>query len=74
MSTAPPPESGLRHAAAAKAPAPSTPRLPVRTALAVRAGRATAWLSRRTGRGAGGIIGGRVTLFLDPAALGRLTK
>jgi UDP-N-acetylmuramyl tripeptide synthase len=74
MSTAPPPESGLRHAADAKAPVPNTPRLPVRTALAVRAGRATAWLSRRTGRGAGGIIGGRVTLLLDPSALGRLTK
>jgi len=30
-------------------------------------------LSRRTGRGAGGIIGGRVTLALDPEALRRLT-
>jgi len=54
------------------APAP-TRRPPLRTAVAVRAGRATAWLSRRTGRGAGGIIGGRVTLVLDPDALRRLT-
>jgi len=41
--------------------------------VAVRAGRASAWLSRRTGRGAGGIIGGRVTLLLDPDALRTLT-
>ena len=52
---------------------PPALRPPLRTAVAVRAGRATAWLSRRTGRGAGGIIGGRVTLVLDPDALRRLT-
>ena len=49
-------------------------RPPLRTAVAVRAGRATAWLSRTTGRGAGGIIGGRVTLALDPHALRKLTR
>ncbi len=39
---------------------------------AVQAGLATAGLSRRLGLGAGSIIGGRVTLALDPAALRRL--
>ncbi|HKR48588.1 MAG TPA: MurT ligase domain-containing protein [Pseudonocardiaceae bacterium] len=39
---------------------------------ALRAGLATAGLSRRLGLGAGSIIGGRVTLALDPAALRRL--
>jgi len=41
--------------------------------MALRAGRASSWLSRRTGRGAGGIIGGRVTLLLNPDALRKLT-
>jgi UDP-N-acetylmuramyl tripeptide synthase len=38
----------------------------------VRAGQAVAALSRRAGRGSGSIIGGRVTLALDPSALRRL--
>lgn len=42
-----------------------------RFALARAAGAATAALSRRTGRGGGTTIGGRVTLLLDPAALSR---
>ncbi|MGH3770350.1 MAG: Mur ligase family protein, partial [Pseudonocardiaceae bacterium] len=43
-----------------------------RTRAAVRAGLATAGLSRRLGLGAGSIIGGRVTLALDAQALRRL--
>jgi UDP-N-acetylmuramyl tripeptide synthase len=39
---------------------------------AVRAGQLVAALSRRAGRGSGSIIGGRVTLAMDPAALSRL--
>lgn len=42
------------------------------TRVAVRAGLVTAGLSRRLGLGAGSIIGGRVTLALDPEALRRL--
>ncbi|MDT7621501.1 MAG: hypothetical protein QOF99_2402, partial [Pseudonocardiales bacterium] len=38
----------------------------------MRAGQAVAALSRRAGRGSGSIIGGRVTLALDPSALRRL--
>jgi UDP-N-acetylmuramyl tripeptide synthase len=38
----------------------------------VRAGMRTAQLSQRLGAGGGSIIGGRVTLTLDPAALSRL--
>jgi UDP-N-acetylmuramyl tripeptide synthase len=52
-------------------PAPRR-RLPARTRFAVSAGRAAAWLSRRTGLGGGGVIGGRVTLWLDSQALRRL--
>jgi lipid II isoglutaminyl synthase (glutamine-hydrolysing) len=48
------------------------PRLSWRTCAAVRAGLATAGLSRRLGLGAGSIIGGRVTLALDRRALRRL--
>ncbi len=44
----------------------------VRHRIAVRAGAAAATVSRRLGLGAGGIIGGRVTLALDPHALSRL--
>ena len=40
--------------------------------VAVRAGLAAAWVSRRSGLGAGSIIGGRVALALDPDALSRL--
>ncbi|OXM60215.1 MurT ligase domain-containing protein [Amycolatopsis vastitatis] len=38
------------------------------------AGRLTAWLSRSSGLGRGGMIGGRVTLALDPRALRRLGR
>lgn len=44
----------------------------VRGRVAVRAGAWAAGLSRRLGRGEGAIIGGRVTLGLDPGALHRL--
>lgn len=47
--------------------------LPLRTRAAVLAGRATAGVSRRAGRGGGSVIGGRVTLALDPRALERLS-
>jgi lipid II isoglutaminyl synthase (glutamine-hydrolysing) len=47
-------------------------RIPARTALAARAGMATAALSRGLGRGDGTVIGGRVSLLLDPRALARL--
>jgi UDP-N-acetylmuramyl tripeptide synthase len=43
-----------------------------RTALAVAAGSVVAGVSRRTGRGSGGTIGGRVTLALQPKALAEL--
>ena len=47
-------------------------RRSVRTRVAVGAGGWAAGLSRRLGRGAGGIIGGRVTLAVDPQALQHL--
>lgn len=40
--------------------------------VAVRAGLGTSWLSPKLGLGGGSIIGGRVTLALDRAALSRL--
>jgi UDP-N-acetylmuramyl tripeptide synthase len=43
--------------------------LPVRTRLAVVAGRAVSEVSRRAGTGQGSAVGGRVTLALDPRAL-----
>ncbi len=43
-----------------------------RSRTAVRSGALTASLSRRLGRGEGTIIGGRVTLAIDPNALRRL--
>ena len=46
--------------------------LPVRTRLAVAAGRLVSAVSRRAGTGQGSAVGGRVTLALDPGALGRL--
>ncbi|MEV5715798.1 MurT ligase domain-containing protein [Amycolatopsis mediterranei] len=49
-------------------------RSPLRTRASVAAGRLTAWLSRSSGLGRGGMIGGRVTLALDPAALRRLGR
>ncbi|MCA1836848.1 MAG: hypothetical protein LC721_11200, partial [Actinobacteria bacterium] len=51
---------------------PGRHRLGWWTRAAVRAGLATAGLSRRLGLGAGSIIGGRVTLALDRQALRRL--
>ncbi|HVM67457.1 MAG TPA: hypothetical protein VMU14_21475, partial [Acidimicrobiales bacterium] len=46
--------------------------LPARTRVAAQAGRLTAALSRRAGRGDGTVIGGRVSLLVDPGALARL--
>ena len=46
--------------------------LPARTRVAARAGSLTAALSRRLGRGDGTVIGGRVSLLVDPGALARL--
>ena len=48
--------------------------LPPRTKIAVTAARAAAAVSRRTGRGNGGMIGGRIALKLDPHALDRLGR
>ena len=44
-------------------------QLPVRTRVAALAGRMVAEVSRRAGAGEGSVIGGRVTLALDPRAL-----
>ncbi|GAA0253633.1 MurT ligase domain-containing protein [Saccharothrix mutabilis subsp. mutabilis] len=57
---------------------PNTPgadpaRLPLRTAAAVRLGNMSSKLSQKMGLGAGGMIGGRVALKLDPQALAHLT-
>jgi UDP-N-acetylmuramyl tripeptide synthase len=51
-----------------------TARSPLRTRASVTAGRITAWLSRHAGLGQGGVIGGRVTLALDPKALRALGR
>lgn len=53
---------------------PVTDRRPLRTRASVTAGRITAWLSRHAGLGQGGVIGGRVTLALDPKALRALGR
>lgn len=59
-------------------PAPSPPdpdrgpRHDLRTKIAVKSGRLAARMSRRLGRGSGGIIGGRVALVLQPQLLQRL--
>jgi len=50
----------------------TVPRLPVRTVVAARAGQVTAGLSRLLGRGDGTVIGGRISLLVDPEALARL--
>ncbi|HZT67475.1 MAG TPA: MurT ligase domain-containing protein [Acidimicrobiales bacterium] len=47
-------------------------RLPLRTRGAARAGSAVSAVSRRIGAGSGGVIGGRVSLAIDPSALERL--
>ncbi|MGH9123062.1 MAG: DUF1727 domain-containing protein [Acidimicrobiales bacterium] len=49
------------------------PLLPLRTRVAVGVGAATSALSRRLGRGAGSIIGGRAVVAVDPHALEHLT-
>jgi UDP-N-acetylmuramyl tripeptide synthase len=49
-------------------------RQPARTKLALAAGSLAAKLSRAAGRGAGGMIGGKVTLALQPHALADLTR
>ena len=46
-----------------------TVQLPVRTRVAALAGRMVAEVSRRAGAGEGSVIGGRVTLAIDPRAL-----
>ena len=47
-------------------------RLPARTIAAVRLGRYAKGASRRLGRGSGVMLGGRVTMAVDPRALARL--
>lgn len=49
-------------------------RWPPRTRLALAAGRLAAQLSRAAGLGAGGVIGGRVALALQPDALATLAR
>ncbi|HKS43753.1 MAG TPA: DUF1727 domain-containing protein [Amycolatopsis sp.] len=51
-----------------------TSDLPLRTRFAIAAARTAAAVSRRTGRGSGGMIGGRIALKLDPHALQRLAR
>jgi UDP-N-acetylmuramyl tripeptide synthase len=55
----------------AKVAAPSPP---ARTRVAALAGRATAAMSRALGKGEGSVIGGRVTLALDPHGLANLSR
>lgn len=50
----------------------NTDPLSPRAKLAVTAGKAAAAVSRAAGRGSGSVIGGRVSLKLDPDLLGRL--
>ncbi|WP_432845067.1 MurT ligase domain-containing protein [Amycolatopsis sp. CA-161197] len=65
------PESSC--AVGAPAVVPGVPRrLPVRTWLAVAAGRLGAAMSRGMGLGSGGVIGGRIALALDPRVLSRI--
>jgi UDP-N-acetylmuramyl tripeptide synthase len=52
----------------------SAARLPLRTAAAVRLGNMSSKLSQKMGLGAGGMIGGRIALKLDPQALRRLSS
>ncbi|MEU6642530.1 MurT ligase domain-containing protein [Saccharomonospora sp. NPDC046836] len=51
---------------------PGARSLPLRTRAAIAAGRFAAAASRRTGRGGGGMIGGRTALALAPEALRHL--
>ena len=50
------------------------PPLPLRTRGALAAGRLAARASRAAGRGQGGVVGGTVTLKLDPEALRLLAR
>jgi UDP-N-acetylmuramyl tripeptide synthase len=52
----------------------AVPPPPARTRVAAQAGRLTAALSRALGKGEGSVIGGRVTLAVDPQSLERLAK
>lgn len=52
----------------------AAPPPPARTRAAALAGRATAALSRALGKGEGSVIGGRVTLALDPNSLENLAR
>lgn len=51
-----------------------TSDLPLRTRFAIAAARTAAAVSRWSGRGSGGMIGGRIALKLDPHALERLSR
>jgi lipid II isoglutaminyl synthase (glutamine-hydrolysing) len=53
---------------------PSASRLPARSAIAVAGERAVSALSRRLGRGAGDMIGGKVALRVDPRITARLAQ
>jgi UDP-N-acetylmuramyl tripeptide synthase len=53
---------------------PAPPPLSGWSLIAVRAGSAAAAVSRRLGRGAGAVIGGRVSLLMDRHILTRLAK
>lgn len=48
--------------------------IPLRSKLAVSAGKAAASVSRSLGRGSGGMIGGEVALFLSPAVLADVSR
>lgn len=53
---------------------PTRPHLPARARVAVGAGRALAGLSRATHLGSGSVIGGRLSLALEPDLLAELTR
>lgn len=46
----------------------------LRGSLAKNAGRFAAWASQKSGRGSGGVIGGRVALALDPKVLEKVSR
>ncbi len=63
------------RAAAVPPPGHAASRIPVRARLAIAAGRVMGAVSRLTGQGEGGVIGGKVALVVDPeliATLGQL--
>ncbi|MDO5034465.1 MAG: MurT ligase domain-containing protein [Actinomycetaceae bacterium] len=49
-------------------------KLGVRGALARGTGRLASWASKKSGRGSGGVIGGRVAMMLDPNVLSKLSR